>query len=168
MTNITTERLNLHVWYAHRIMTNERYYISDSHVSWELRWAWARPGASRSEIGAWGRCCGSLSRRSRSTFLWQPAASLRTWSRSSDRRASSGAEWDLHAEWEWDPRTKQDLRQLHAVPRSSAFSRRALERSPSSPLYELPSNSMSMASCLLLSMKLLLMVRCTERAPSFS
>ena len=50
----------------------------------------------------------------------------------------------------------------------SAFSRKALDRRPNSPWYALPSNSMSMASCLLLSRKFPRIVRCTERAPSFS
>ena len=44
----------------------------------------------------------------------------------------------------------------------------ALAFSPSSPLYELLCSSMSMASCFVLSIKLLRMVRWTDLAPSLN
>ena len=52
------------------------------------------------------------------------------------------------------------------LPKTSALSSRALAFCPSSPEKALLKRSMSMASCLLLSKKLFLMVRCTERAPA--
>ena len=55
---------------------------------------------------------------------------------------------------------------IGTLPNTSALSRKALAFCPSSPEKALLKRSMSMASCLLLSIKLFLMVRCTERAPA--
>ena len=118
---------------------------------------------------SWVRRCGCGDLRSHSTFQCTHVASQPQWSRPSGHRLPSWMEQVLVKKENRIGMGSGDARTWNwNLPYMSAFSRKALAFCPSSPEKALLKSSISMASCLVLSMKLFLIVLCTERAPACS